>query len=410
MSYTFPASRVAKNVLIIIIPWAILGVLAGFFWLHMIWGIPIPNTSFFISIHSTIMFYLVLLPFIMGVAYTLLPTFWNYKASFKMAMATVSLVILGESLTLLALYLDLGLPYINYISIFGAGVFTIYILSRIRFNNEVFKYADAFILLSMVSLLSILIYRSYYILALDTPIILNRYDYVHLFLSGFVLSLIFGVSVRTMKFKFTFVEGRKLRYSFYLHAFGVSMLILSLMLDNQLFFRLASTLFLGSIAVYSYVYNIFERNPGEEYAKRMKSREWIRYRYFTRHLNASGIWLITSYILLFIYLNSPFELMIPNLYLWDASLHSLTLGFIVNFIYAYGGIMLPPIILRKAAYKSLRYEPMIFINLALAIRFAVDIIPQAAHQFISFIHMILVLISMAFFMVMMRDLFREEVK
>ena len=410
MSYTFPASRVAKNILLLIIPSAILGVLAGFFWLHMIWGFPIPDTTFYISIHPTLMFYLVLLPFIMGVAYTLLPTFWNYRASFDIAMITVTLVIIGESVNLLLLYLGVGIPYLTFISLFGAGIFTLYILGKIRFNNEVFKYADAFILLSMLSLLSILVYRAFHIIEYGTSIILNLYNYDHLFLSGFILSLIFGVSVRTMKFKFTFVEGGKLRYSFALHSLGVLMLILSLAFNMQIFFRLASLFFLGSVAVYAYAYNIFERYPGEEYARRMKSRDWIRYRYFTRHVNASGVWLLTSYILLFIYLNLPVDVLIPRLYLWDASLHSLTLGFIVNFIYAYGGIMLPPIILRKAAYKSLRYEPMIFINIALALRVAVDLIPEAAHQILSFIHMILVFISLGFFIVMMRNLFREEVK
>jgi len=410
MSYTFPASRVAKNVLILIVPSAVLGVLAGFFWLHMIWGVPFPNTSFFISIHSTVMFYLVLLPFIMGVAYTLLPTFWNYKASFDVAMLTVTMVVLGESVSLLMLYLDIGLPYMALISIFGAGAFTIYIISKIRFNNEVFKYADAFILLSMISLLSILIYRSLFIIERGTYVILNEYRYDHLFLTGFILSLIFGVSVRTMKFKYTFVEGRKLRYSFILHSIGVAMLVLSIALDMWILFRLSSLFFLGSVAVYAYAYNIFERSPGEDYARRMKSRDWIRYRYFTRHVNASGIWLLTSYVFLFLYLNPPIDIMVPRLYLWDASLHSLTLGFIVNFIYAYGGIMLPPIILRKAAYKSLRYEPMIFINIALILRVAVDLIPNAAHQLLSLIHTALVLLSFGFFLIMMKNLFKEEVK
>lgn len=410
MTYTFPASKATKITLLLIVLPAVLGVSAGFFWLHMIWGSPIQGTTFYISIHSTIMFYLVILPFIMGVSYTLLPPFWNYKTSFEMAMVTIALVIVGELANIISLFLDIRIPYLSFISIFAAGFFSIYMISRIRFNNEVFKYADAFILLSLLSLLTVLSYRSFYIVTHGTSIILNLYNYDHLFLTGFVTSLIMGVSVRTMKFKYTFVEGRKLRYSFALHSLGVLMLILSLAFNMEFFFRLASIFFLGSVTIYAYTYNIFERYPGEEYAKRMKPRDWIRYRYFTRHINTAGVWLVTSYTLLAIYLNLSKNILMPSLYLWDASLHSLTLGFIVNFIYAYGGIMLPPIILRKATYRSLRYEPMILINIALILRVVVDLIPETAHPILSYIHMALVLISLVFFFVMVRNLLREEVK
>ncbi len=406
MSYTFPASRVTRYMLFIISPYIILGVLAGFFWLHTIWGSPLPGTSFFISIHSSLMLYLVLLPFIMGVAYTLLPTFWSYRSSFEIALISTSLVVVGETLNVLLLYYSINSWIGQVISAVGVLTFAVYVLSKVKLNNKVFFFADLYIGLSLVSLLLTIMFRLYESIFKNRFLIVGDYDFFHLFLTGFVLSLIIGVSVRTMKFKYTFVQNRILGYSFFLHLIGVVILAIGLIFEDNIFFRISSLLFLGSVTIYAYAYNVFERYPGEEYASRMKERDWIRYYYFIRHINASGIWLLTSYLLLAIYLNVP-SYLIPSLYVWDASLHSLTLGFIGNFVMAYGGIMLPPIILRKASYKSLSKTPFIMLNSAIIIRVLTDLYPDISHPILSLVHATLIYLAFISFLVMMVRLMNE---
>jgi len=54
----------------------------------------------------------------------------------------------------------------------------------------------------------------------------------------------------------------------------------------------------------------------------MSERDWRRYLYFRRHINMGGAWLLISHILLLLYT------LYGDRYLWDAGLHSLTLGFI----------------------------------------------------------------------------------
>ncbi|HIE36916.1 TPA: hypothetical protein EYP83_02010 [Candidatus Geothermarchaeota archaeon] len=142
----------------------------------------------------------------------------------------------------------------------------------------------------------------------------------------------------------------------------------------------------------------------------MRERDWIRYRYFTRHLNMAGLWLYTSYILLIIYLAIPSILPSPDILIWDASLHSLTLGFIGNFIYAYGGIMLPPIILRKPAYRNLSYTPMIMLNTAVLLRIITDLINIFKGSYMAILHTSLIIASLTYFIIMLTRLFNEEVK
>lgn len=410
MGYTFPTSVLAKKVIYLVYIASLAGVFVGGLWIYILWEKPLSNVSTYISLHPSIMFYLVLLPFIMSVAYTFLPTFWNYKARLKFALSTVALLISGEATQIILVINSIYTPYSTIASTFGAGIFALYILSRIRLNNRVYRSADLYIALSMSILLFILGYRIYYIFIYGSPLILNEYRYDHLFLTGFVVSLIIGVSVRTMKFKFTYVRDSILRYSFMLHLLGIILTILSLVLNRYMFFSLAAILFLLSTSIYGIAYKIFERYPGNEYASRMRERDWIRYRYFTRHLNMAGLWLYTSYILLIIYLTIPSILPSPDILIWDASLHSLTLGFIGNFIYAYGGIMLPPIILRRPTYRNLSYTPMIMLNIAVLLRIITDLIYIFKGSYMTLIHTSLIIASLTYFIIMLTRLFIEEVK
>jgi len=410
MSYTFPTSVLAKKVIYLVYIASMAGVLIGGLWLYILWETPLSNVSTYISLHPSIMYYMVLLPFIMGVAYTFIPAFWNYKASLKYALSTVALLVSGEATQVILVFNSIYTPYPTIASTLGAGIFALYILSRIRLNNRVYRSADLYIALSMSTLLFILGYRVYYMFIYGSPLILNEYRYDHLFLTGFVVSLIIGVSVRTMKFKFTYVRDSILKYSFILHILGIILTILSLVLNRYMFFSLAAILFLLSISIYGIAYNIFERYPGNGYASRMRERDWIRYRYFTRHLNMAGLWLYTSYILLIIYLAIPSILPSPDILIWDASLHSLTLGFIGNFIYAYGGIMLPPIILRKPAYRNLSYTPMIMLNTAVLLRIITDLINIFKGSYMAILHTSLIIASLTYFIIMLTRLFNEEVK
>ncbi len=410
MSYVFPTSKITKKVLFISIPIVLIGITFGLLWLHSIWGGPLQNIDLFKMLHPSVMMFTFLTLFIMGVSYTLVPTFWGYKSDPLYAFTTIALLLLGEVMAIIFHVSQLNAVLGVLVSSIGLLAYAIYIITKVRLVNQVFYYSDLFILISLITLIFISFYRIYLSVLNGSPYILGDYLYDHLIISGFILPFIYGVSTRTMKFKFTYIDRDILGVSFYIYLIGNTYGIINLFFRIYEGLNILPLLYTLSAIFYGYSYNIFELSPGEEYARRMKIRDWIRYKFFTRHISIAGMWLYLGYILLIIYVFYGSIGSSTSLLLWDASLHSITIGFIGNFIVAYGGIMLPPIILRRASYKSLGYHTYLLLNTALILRVAIDIFPIPRHPILSMIHYILILLAIGSFIYMMRNLFIEESK
>jgi len=400
MGSPFPTSRLTMSILVITAPLLIYGVYVGMGWLANFWA-STPVDASLLPTHPSTMLYPVLTLFVMGVAYTLLPGFWGYRPSRVVALASTILFLAGE-LGALSLYLLRSQsPHPLIIGFIGVVIYAAYIASRVRLRYPVFTYADLYIVLSIAMLITVYGFRLWtaYTRGQVFPTGLDTYHLAVLL--GFAAPMIYGVSVRTMKFKFTVVDNRLLAPSLLLHAAGLATL-----LPDMLMYRppptLSLTLLLGSSALYAVAYNVFEHRPGKPYEDRMSERDWRRYLYFRRHINMGGAWLLISHILLLLYT------LYGDRYLWDAGLHSLTLGFIANYIVAYAGVMLPPITIRKASYKALNPLPLILLNTGLILRVAADLSPGLRMMQMAHLHAMMIYLAYAAFLATMLMLYRER--
>jgi len=384
--HPFPTSSTTLVVMWIAISTVITGVAIGMFWLASLWGGVSTGLEHIYILHPYIMLTLITPLFVMGVAYTLLPPFWGGKPSKYVAGVGISLLIGGESAYIVGIYSGYLDPLVGGVaSLLASIVFTASILSTVKFENKLFLYPDLFITSSLSTLPIFYFIR----LMLDLGV-LWRVPNSHLYLiiiTGFITPLIIGVSTRTMKFKFTTVDMRLLRVSFYLFLSSITTLLLGV--AGLVWRGLWIYLLYPSIILYSISYNVFERSPGEEYLSRMGVRDLTRYIFFRRHINAGGFWLLAGYTILLIYYspNSIFN----DVFIWDAGLHSLTLGFMGNYILAYLGVMIPPITLRKAAYRNLNSIPLALLNIAISIRVLADVYTPLRSAVTAYIHGILIL-------------------
>ncbi len=400
MGSPFPTSRITMSILLLTAPLLIYGVYVGMMWLANFWGLA-PVDTRIIPTHPSTMLYPVLTLFVMGVAYTLLPGFWGYRPSRAVASISIALFLVGEAGALLLYLLGSPAPHPLVLGFLGVLVYASYIASRVRLRYPVFTYADLYILLSIAMLLLVYGYRLW--IAFDRGLVFpTGLDSYHLaVILGFAAPMIYGVSVRTMKFKFTVVDNRLLAPSLLLHLAGLAALLLD-MTGSRPPSPLAMTLLLGSSTLYALAYNVFEHRPGKPYEDRMSQRDWKRYLYFRRHINMGGAWLLAGHLLLLLYSLGG------DRYLWDAGLHSLTLGFIANYIVAYAGVMLPPITVRRAPYKALNPIPLALLNIGVALRVAVDLYQPLRAMQAAHIHAMLIYLAYAAFIATMIMLYKED--
>ncbi len=402
-SHPFQTSRATLMILWLAISLLLYGVTIGLYWLIGFWGGVATGWETLYPLHPSMMLGTVSTLFVMGVAYTLLPTFWGRLPERRYAYPGLAMFLAGESLLIVSVSIGMPIYESVYLSLAGVAIFIYAILRIVRFDNEIFTYSDLYIATALVILPIYYINRVYRVFSGSTPLITGDPATHHLLITGFILPMIIGVSTRTMKFKFTFVDRRWMAYSYLSFLLGLTLLVPTWVLGVNQPIWIYPVIF--AVVFYSYAYNVFELRPGKPYEDRMKERDWIRYIFFRRHVNMGGLWLLTGYTLLMLYLTGPYP--VEPRFLWDASTHSIMLGFTANYVVAYAGIMLPPITLRKAPYKALKPYTLIALNTAVALRVATDFIPLLRSELMAWIHASLIYLAVTLFAVMMINLVRE---
>ncbi len=365
----FPTSRVVAIGFTISISIGLVGVLFGVGWLQSFLG-RAPASSLY-GLHWILMIYGFLNIFIVGVSSTLHPLFFIKKPSPKHSLPVLTILTIGEVLITIS-YLNYLNPVIGLtIMIIANLIYAAYIISILNLSNPYFYYGD------LLSLTGFIAYPITLLLGLmqlinGSPTNTQIY-YPLILLYSYAIPVIFGVMVRLIKFKFSKINLTASKATFYSYILGLITLYIGYAIGGANPLIIASILILIASIGQIYAVNMFEHTVEEPYRSRLKEGDWRKYIFFTRHLNTGAIWLILSSITLIIFsLNTSLGLIPGQIYLWDMAIHSLTIGFIGNIIVAYAGYMLPSIVYRKYAYRSLSQIPLILLNTGNALRIAGD--------------------------------------
>lgn len=313
--------------------------------------------------------------FVSGVSSVLHRLFYGGEFS-RATGAAIILMGIGTSIYLIGLIQpSLITVYILGLAIIllGSIIYLGYFVSIYKLNNPFFRYGDIFSLIGFIGF-PVTIALTLHSIYGDWPTGYMVYMPL-LSLYGFPIPIIYGVMTRLIKFKFSPLDLRASMLSLATYIPGLALLYIGLYTGGETPLTLAGIFLTLSALLHIKAVDMMEHEVEEPYRSRMKEGDWRKYIYFTRHLNTAALWLVAATILLALYptLSTAVE-GARRIYLWDMMIHSLTVGFIGNIILAYAGYMLPHLIKRKYAYRSLSLVPYAHLNAGNLLRISGDIL------------------------------------
>jgi hypothetical protein len=193
--------------------------------------------------------------------------------------------------------------------------------------------------------------------------------FLYLSLAGFIGSMIFGVELRTVVFRMTNYRRNFARITTILQALSIGLAFFSTFKGLGFLGSPASISFFLSVICFAISVRIFERRkskvllPITSGRPNVASHNAISY-YSDVCISSSILWLLFSCALGVGWLVFGIE----NFAVRDSFIHSIAIGFIGSAITAYGPVLLPGVLSRKAPKERLSLIPLAFLNASLIIR------------------------------------------
>ncbi|MEM1956575.1 MAG: hypothetical protein QXN44_07580 [Candidatus Caldarchaeum sp.] len=352
---------------------ALAGTLMGVIRL-MSYGLPVRLSEFFL-LHPDLQAFGFLLLFILGVSYALIPRFKNKTQSNTTNFIIIVSTIFAGNLVKMLYDVRIG----DFIILIACSAYAVWILIIVGKPAGFFWVSDSFIILSPVCLVAAAVLKIIYPYPWTVP------RFLDLVLLGFPSAMVFGVVMRTVRFRLE-ANYRRKTAALCLVSFATAfVLIFSSELLRKLLLLLSGVLLLLAVDFHKVKTNV----------SGLAERDAVRYRYFTVVFTVAGLWLLAGLVFNFLQsLSSGFAFR-------DAYIHSIAIGFLGNMIMAYAPILLPPLISMKTPYKGLSLAPAILLNLGNSWRVAASASTGLAQAYLSGL---LVLAGLAWFVVMVHRL------
>ncbi|MEM0336394.1 MAG: hypothetical protein QXN23_02505 [Candidatus Caldarchaeum sp.] len=337
----------------------VFGVLLGAFWLLSLSGSRM-FTQLVIH-HPKLVLYGFVYTFIASVAAILVPRFREFSPQRYVRMRQVSVSLLAGGIVLSVLVYPFNFLGFLLASL-GASALTVYIVKIVGRPRGYLAPADPLIILSMISMSVTVAVHGWLELSGFNPF--SREGMVQLGLYGAPASMVFGIGIKTVRFRIDTLLRRGLSWMLTpTQLLTIFSALAAAVTGNHLYETLSSVFFLASSALWIFSVNAFHRITSGVLFDRMAERDRARYLYFSMLYTIASAWLLAAAALgLLTQLIRETHPMTGYL-LRDSFIHSFTVGFIANMILAYSPIILPSLITGRIPYKGLSYLPAILLNM-----------------------------------------------
>ncbi len=367
-------------------------------------GVSIMNFRTF-SVHPYLQIFGFLAEFVFGVAYSLVPSLKSHGLpSYTLAFVSYGLITVANAGFLASVW---GLPpgvfsntafYLSMSLEIIASLIFLYEMSFVlRHGRKSMVLGDGYILLSAVSFptasISVVISS---ILGLDT----FSFGIIYLLLVGFVGSMIFGVTMKTVAIRFTVNMGKTYPYAVYAQMAAVFASASSIYLTYSVMPELVSGLFFVSAALFIISSRTLSQSrlliptADRKAAHLGNTRGHGNLVYVEAALISASAWLITGVLFSALYSITG--------YFWIriAFIHSFSIGFIGSTIIGIAPVLLPGILSRNAPSGENSSLPLYLLNAGLIIFVAGDIIASGnvALPFWTGLGGVVIILSMLVFM------------
>lgn len=315
--------------------------------------------------------------FVMGVAYSLIPSLKSYGLpSYGMAKVSFLLITIASLGFLLSVFtpgsvlgieLEASLSAVTIASI----LFFWEIQAIVRRGRKNKLEGDAYIIISSVSFLASTLI-AFYSVSQGSEVFSQ--SFLYLSLGGFIGSMIFGVVLKTVAMRFTLNSGRFYRLGIAFQSAMVVIAIAGSFVYTRLLDRTLSVVFLISAILFVMASRSMQKSRlllpemkrEEAHLGSTKGHRNLRYLEFS--LMSSSLWLIFGALMGIMYNFSGFH------WVRIAMIHSLGIGFIGSTIIGMSPVLLPGILSRKAPSGNNSLMPLWMLDAGLAIFVSGDLV------------------------------------
>ncbi|GBC69746.1 hypothetical protein HRbin01_01450 [archaeon HR01] len=334
------------------------GVFLGALWLLSISN-PQLSTAYVIH-HPKLVLYGFVYTFIASVASVLVPRFRDIPPEQNVRLRQVSIVLLAGGVALSITVYPFNL--LGYLSAFsGALVLAVHTAKVLGRPKGWLAPADPLIVLSMVLMAVAIAVHGWLELSGVSPFL--REGMLQLALYGAPASMIFGIGIKTVRFRINPTMRRDLWWMLTpTQLLTSSTALAAIVSGSQPLETLSSTFFLASSVLWVFSVDAFRRIPSGLWISRMDERDRARYLYFSMLYVIASAWLLAASTLGLLTPLSRLTYPTAWYYLRDSFIHSFTVGFIANMILAYSPIILPSLLSGRTPYIGLSYLPAIMLN------------------------------------------------
>lgn len=357
------------------------------------------------SVHPLLQIFGFLTEFVLGVAYSLIPSFKSHGLpSYPLAYLSYGMITVANGGYIFSMWVSMpsGLSE-ELLSIFlllelaAAAIFLWQIGYVIRKGRKTKLEGDAYLFISPLSLLLSLSAVIYSILRGLDPFSMGV---VYLALVGFAGSMIFGVSLKTVAVRFTTNMAGTYRYGVYAQSAAVVSAFLSVYFQSFIASVVTSVLFMTSASLFVLTAKTFSQSrllvPDRDrlLAHRGSTRGHGNLLFLEASFMVASAWLISGVFFGLLY---SFSL---DYWVRIAFIHSFSIGFIGSTIIGIAPVLLPGILSRNVPSGKNSLMPLYLLNAGLVIFIAGDLVAlnNAFLPFWAGTGGPIIIISMLFFM------------
>lgn len=357
------------------------------------------------SVHPLLQIFGFLTEFVLGVSYSLIPSFKSHGLpSYRLAVLSYGLITAANAGFLLSVLipfptrtLQMEIVASLLIELVASLIFiweTTYVILNGRKTGPI---GDGYILISAISLLLSLSAVTY---SMSTGLDPFSTGVVYLALAGFVGSMIFGVTMKTVAIRFTSSRKSTYRYGLYLQSAGIAAAFVSVIFPVPAFSYITAFIFLFSAVLFVLSSRTLSQSrllisePERSSAHTGNTKGHAHLLHMEASMMVASSWLLIGILFSILYFLSG--------YFWIriAFIHSLSIGFVGSTIMGIAPVLLPGILSRNTPSGITSFLPLYLLNTGLVIFIAGDIMAlgNISLPFWTGIGGITIVLSMAYFL------------
>jgi len=352
----------------------------GALYLAELSGVPVGFNFIPFATHPYLQIFGFLAEFVIGVANSILPLFKSKRReSLALAYSSFVLITVANLVILVSILLNFSgsaFELAGALILASSIIFAYETLRILGRPSKLLGEAEPFMALSSVTfiLLALTLLLQYARAQQETfsPAL------IYLSLFGFVGSMIYGVEHRTIAFRMTKYRKKPALAGFALQSAAVAAIFLGGVVAGYsgFFEGLGSVLFLGAAGLVIFSLKIFERRTVTlPIGSKVGNPLIVSPRTIASYSNAcmiSG----SSWLLLACVLGALWVIQGEGSFaIRDSFIHSAAIGFIGSTIVAFGPVLLPGVLSKKAPNRNLSLWPLILLNASLILRVAGNFFP-----------------------------------